>query len=247
MEDRLWNNEVMAVHSKNCRNCSTPLSEGAEYCPKCGQSVKQFTQPWYKAVRDLLRELLDFDGRMFVTLRRLLTSPGFLSREFIEGRRVSYTSPIRLYIIVSLVFFFVLPLIVRFFPVSEWSPDVPVDHYSQAMFVLLPMFALILKMFYRRFYYMAHLVFTMHLFSAMFLVFAALLSVESATEYSLIALIFQAILGIYILSYFVIALRVAYQESWVKSTIKFLGLFLIFLPMVAGIIELSAHIPFSST
>jgi hypothetical protein len=230
-----------------CRNCSAPLTEGTRYCPNCGQSVKQFTQPWYEAARDLLRELLDFDGRMFVTLRRLLTNPGFLSREFIEGRRVSYTSPVRLYLIVSLSFFFVLPLILRLFPVSEWSHDVPVDRYSQAMFLLLPMFALILKMFYRRFFYMAHLVFAMHLFSTMFLVFAALLSVESATERSLIALIFQAFLAVYILSYFVIALRVTYQEGWVKSTVKFFGLFLIFLPMVAGIIELAAHIPFTST
>jgi hypothetical protein len=43
-----------------------------------------------------------------------LLRPGFLSKEFASDRRASYVSPVRLYIVVSLVFFGVLSLTSRF-------------------------------------------------------------------------------------------------------------------------------------
>jgi hypothetical protein len=53
---------------------------------------------------------------MLVSIRYLLTRPGFLSFEYINGRRLSYTSPVRMYLLISLVFFFILPLLL-FLPI----------------------------------------------------------------------------------------------------------------------------------
>jgi hypothetical protein len=50
------------------------------------------------------------------------------------------------------------------------------------MFLLLPLFAVLLKVLYRQILYLAHLVFTAHLFSAMFIFLAAMLSIESAAD-----------------------------------------------------------------
>ena len=47
------------------------------------------------------------DSRLWRTLLALLLKPGFLTREFIDGRRVSYLPPIRLYLVLSVVFFLV--------------------------------------------------------------------------------------------------------------------------------------------
>lgn len=228
----------------DCSNCSKPLPEQADFCPACGQSVKVITRPWHEAVGELLTELFDFDGRMFVSLRLLLTRPGFLSLAYINGRRLSYTSPVRMYLVISLVFFLVLPLILPESGVTSPSHAVSVDQYSQAMFVLLPIFALLLKILYQRVFYLAHLVFSVYLFSAMFIVFAAILSIEAQADLHIAVLIVQLVLFIYMLAYILIALRVTYRESWLSSSLKCFALLILFLPIIGGAIELASYVKF---
>ena len=211
---------------ETCKNCHKLLPGQADFCPACGQSIKVITRPWREVFGELVTELLDFDGRMLVSLRFLMTRPGFLSHEYINGRRLSYTSPIRMYLVTSLVFFFVLPLILPESTVTNATHEVMVDQYSQAMFLLLPLFALLLKIFYRQTYYLAHTVFAVHLFSAMFIVFAAMLSIETAADRYIAVMVVQVVLLFYMMAYFLIALRVNYQESWLKSSLKSLGLIL---------------------
>lgn len=225
-----------------CTNCSNPLPGQADFCPACGQSIKVITRPWREVFGELLTELFDFDGRMLVSLRSLMTRPGYLSYEYINGRRLSFTSPARMYLIISLVFFFVLPLILPESTVTSTDQEVSVDQYSRAMFVLLPIFALLMKIFYRQVFYLAHIVFTAHLFSAMFIVFAAILSIEIQADRYIAVLLIQLVLLIYMLAYLLIALRVTYQDSWFKSSLKCLGLLVLFLPIMAGAIELASQI-----
>ena len=225
----------------NCSNCHRALPAKAVFCPDCGQSIKEITRPWLEIAREMLTELFDFDGRMLISLRLLLVRPGFLSLEYINGRRASYTSPVRLYLVISLVFFFVLPRILPDVPATDQTHNVAVDQYSQAMFLLLPLFALLLKGLYRQTYYLAHLVFTVHLFSVTFIVFAAMLSIETAADRYLAVILLQVVLLLYVVAYFVIALRVTYRESWLKSTLKFIALFFIFLPILGVAIDLASH------
>ena len=224
-----------------CKNCEGPLTAVADYCPSCGQSVRMISRPWLEFAREMLAELLDFDGRMLRSMKLLLTRPGFLSYEYINGRRVAYTSPIRIYLVISLVFFFVLPLILPGSSITSPDHEFSVDLYSKGMFLLLPVFALLLKIFYRQFFYIDHLVFTVHLFSAMFIVFAILLSIETLADRYILVMLVQVIFLIYMLAYFVIALHTFYRQSWLKSILKFFGLLIIFLPILAITIELASH------
>lgn len=224
-----------------CKNCNQALSEQTAYCPACGQSVKNITRPWLEALRELLTELFDFDGRMSLTFRLLLTRPGFLTREYVLGRRASYTSPIRMYLVISVLFFLVLPMILPDTTATLPDHQVSVDLYSQAMFLMLPVFALLLKLFYRQTWYLAHLISAIHLFSLTYIVFAAILSIEVAADRYLGVLIIQVVFFLYLVIYYIIAFRVIYQQAWWKTTFKFLGLFFLFLPIVGGIIELVSH------
>jgi len=214
----------------------------AAFCPACGQSVKVFSRPWFEIARELLVETLDFDGRMFHSMRLLLTRPGFLSQEYNSGKRVAYTSPIRIYLVISLLFFLVLPVIMP--TPTNVSPDhkVSVDLYSKGMFVLLPVFALILKLFYRRFFYLDHLVFSVHLFSVSYVVFALLLPLESLADRYLVIALIQLVLMLYLAGYAVTALHRVYGESWPRSALKFLGLLLLFLPVLGMLIEGASHV-----
>lgn len=225
----------------HCKNCDQELPAAACFCPACGQSVKSASRPWSEFARETLAELLDLDGRMLSSLRLMFTRPGFLSLEYINGRRTAYTSPVRLYLVISLVFFFVLPLILPTFSATSTDHKVSVDLYSKGMFFLLPFFALLMKLFYRKTLYVDHLVFTVYLFSPLFIVIAILLATEAlADQYLLFALI-QLILTLYMLVYCVIAIRTNYRESWPKSTIKFFAVTFLFLPVLGITIELASH------
>jgi hypothetical protein len=90
------------VHAA-CANCGTALQ--GPFCHACGQEVKPIDPPLALFVRESGKELLDVDGRIWRSLRRLIVSPGFLTREYVEGRRVPWLSPLRLYLLTSVFFF----------------------------------------------------------------------------------------------------------------------------------------------
>lgn len=225
----------------NCRNCDSPLPPGARFCPSCGQSVKSQAKPWLDFARETLSELMDLDGRMLVSVRLLLTRPGFLSREYIDGRRVAYTSPIRTYLVISLVFFFLLPLILPTFTFQDADHKISVDLYSKGMFFLLPLYALILKLFYRKIFYVEHLVFTVYLFSAMFIVIALLMATEGLADRYILVVLVQVVFTVYMLAYGVIAFHTNYRESWPKSILKYFAVVFLFLPALGFIIEMASH------
>ena len=52
-------------------------------------------------------DITHFDGSFFITLKDLLFKPGFLSREYMLGRRKKYLHPVRMYVFTSAVFFLV--------------------------------------------------------------------------------------------------------------------------------------------
>jgi hypothetical protein len=215
---------------------------GMGFCPSCGQSVKEFHRPWLEFAREMLSELLDFDGRMLVSMRLLLTRPGFLSYEYINDRRASYTSPVRMYLVISLVFFLVLPMILPDVSVTYPEHKVSVDLYSKAMFLLMPLFAVFLKILYRKSYYVDHLVFTIHLFGALYIVFAIMLSFENLADRYLAIALLQLVFLLYMVWYFITALHTTYGETRTRSVLKFFALMVVFLPVIGALIELGSHI-----
>ena len=54
---------------------------------------------------DAWQELSGWDGRLARTVRTLLRRPGALTVDTMEGRRARYVSPVRLYLLASLVYF----------------------------------------------------------------------------------------------------------------------------------------------
>ena len=92
-----------------CANCGAPLS--GPFCGQCGQAVKPLDPPVRHFAAEFAQELLDVDGRVPRSLRRLLFSPGFLTREHVEGRRVPWLSPLKLYLLASVAMFTVSALV----------------------------------------------------------------------------------------------------------------------------------------
>lgn len=94
--------------NSNCLNCGTPLE--TRFCPQCGQKNKDYRLSFKDLFSDFIEELLDMDSRVLRTVRMLFTRPGFLTKEYIKGRRISYLPPVRIYLVASVLFFLLLSI-----------------------------------------------------------------------------------------------------------------------------------------
>ena len=89
--------------AETCRNCG---HENVEvFCARCGQESSLHILPIGEAISDVVGEFISFDSRLYVTLKPLLTRPGFLTCEYLRGKRAAFIAPLRLYLMMSAVHF----------------------------------------------------------------------------------------------------------------------------------------------
>ncbi len=81
--------------SDTCLNCGTAVE--TKFCGACGQENEPPTPGFGSVLGDLWQEFLQVDGKVLKTLWYLLSRPGFLSAEYVAGKRISYVSPFKLY------------------------------------------------------------------------------------------------------------------------------------------------------
>lgn len=89
-----------------CANCETQFS--GRYCPNCGQSLEEYDKPFGFILYNFLGDFFAFDMRFFRTLVALLFKPGYLSKVYVDGRRVKFAPPFRIFVFVSFVLFLLL-------------------------------------------------------------------------------------------------------------------------------------------
>ncbi|MEL6252741.1 MAG: DUF3667 domain-containing protein [Bacteroidota bacterium] len=94
----------------HCTNCETQLQEGENFCPACGQKNLDRKVPLWVFLGDFIRDELKIDNRLFRTLRHLSINPGFLTNEFIAGKRKSYIQPPQLFLLMGFLCFFIISI-----------------------------------------------------------------------------------------------------------------------------------------
>jgi len=91
---------------KICLNCNADLY--GRYCHVCGQENLEPKETVWHLIEHFFNDITHFDGKFFETVRYLLRKPGFLSAQYMAGRRASFLNPIRMYVFTSAIFFIVL-------------------------------------------------------------------------------------------------------------------------------------------
>ena len=94
----------------HCENCDAALQ--GEFCHQCGQSIHNPVRHAGHALEEVFESFWHLDGRVFRTLRDLLV-PGRTAIEYLAGHRQRYMPPLRLFVIMSLLAFFVGKLTVH--------------------------------------------------------------------------------------------------------------------------------------
>ncbi|HXQ64084.1 MAG TPA: DUF3667 domain-containing protein [Steroidobacteraceae bacterium] len=91
------------MQAATCANCDAPLT--GPYCAQCGQHAHESARSVGTLLHDGWHVLTHLDGRLWRTLAALLLHPGRLTHEYFAERRARYLPPVRLYLVVSVLFF----------------------------------------------------------------------------------------------------------------------------------------------
>ena len=258
---------------EECLNCGEPLS--GPFCSKCGQRAIPAYPTLRELVGDAWQELSGYDGRVLRTFRHLMRWPGALTLEVLEGHRARYVSPVRVYLVASVIYFLVSaasPTVIKprapvrspgNFNVDLSNPEAAVggltpeeraeihksidgspwwvrpvlqsavadpaafqrrllQNLPRALFALVPVFAGILALFYRRRPFSQHLIFALHVHAVIFLaqtVREAADFTRSVSVGELVSLLVLVYLTVYILR----AFKAVYRERWGTIVLKSAG------------------------
>ena len=77
------------------------------FCHKCGQENIEPKESIWHLLNHFINDITHFDGKFFSSLKYLIIKPGFLSKEYMIGRRASYLNPVRMYLFTSAIFFLI--------------------------------------------------------------------------------------------------------------------------------------------
>ena len=91
-----------------CGNCGERVA--ARYCPDCGQALAEPRAGFRVLVREFFEGVIGYDSALKRTLVPLFLRPGMLTRDYLEGRRHRYYSPLRFYLFCSVIMFLLLDL-----------------------------------------------------------------------------------------------------------------------------------------
>jgi hypothetical protein len=94
---------ILHEQATQCLNCGTPVS--ANFCPECGQETTLHVPSAGEFLHEFIGHYVALEGKLLTSLRLLLFKPGRLTLEYLQGRRVRYVLPLRLYLTFSIIFF----------------------------------------------------------------------------------------------------------------------------------------------
>jgi hypothetical protein len=99
-------------HTYTCKSCGNKFI--GIYCNLCGEKVLQLSDRKFKSFLGSILVAITFADNKFVrTLWLVVSNPGFLSKEYIDGIRVKYVRPLQLFFILNL-FYFLFPVLQLF-------------------------------------------------------------------------------------------------------------------------------------
>jgi hypothetical protein len=105
-----------AVQQTRCPTCGTDLL--GKFCHHCGEKRHHEEELALKHFAlHALHELTHLDSKVFATVRYLFSRPGYLTQEYVAGRRSLYMKPLSLFLVVCALYF----LVDSYFPRSVYD------------------------------------------------------------------------------------------------------------------------------
>jgi hypothetical protein len=94
---------IAPAHPTDCLNCGTAVQ--ANFCSHCGQDTAAHMPSAMEFLHEFVGHYVALENKLLKSLSLLLFKPGRLTRDYLEGKRVRYVLPLRLYLTLSVIFF----------------------------------------------------------------------------------------------------------------------------------------------
>ncbi len=94
---------------KTCLNCRHVVDQ--RYCPNCGQENTDSRKTFHHLFIHFFEDLTHYENAFWRTIKNLLFRPASLTKEYLSGKRLSYLAPVRLYIFISFITFFLIAVL----------------------------------------------------------------------------------------------------------------------------------------
>ena len=94
---------------KDCLNCGHFVT--GKFCSHCGQENIHTKESFSHQIHHVIGDITHFDSKFLQTIKYLFSKPGFLTLEYLKGKRVRYVHPIRLFVFTSFLFFLLQSII----------------------------------------------------------------------------------------------------------------------------------------
>ncbi|MDN3677769.1 DUF3667 domain-containing protein [Flavobacterium paronense] len=93
---------------KTCLNCNYVVEN--RFCPNCGQENTDTRKTFHHLFIHFFEDLTHYENAFWKTIKNLFLKPASLTKEYLSGKRLSYLAPVRLYIFISFVTFFLITI-----------------------------------------------------------------------------------------------------------------------------------------
>lgn len=98
--------ETTVITCKNCGNLFT-----GKYCNECGEKVyTEHDKKLSHVFEEAFHFITHLDSKFLKSLKYLFSKPGFISKEYCEGKRKKYFKPVSLFLI-GVVIYLLFPLL----------------------------------------------------------------------------------------------------------------------------------------
>lgn len=125
MKLRKRSTKKVVIHQEKCLNCGHPFLNKEKFCPECGQKNKGQKITFGSFIKEVFNGFISWDAKFWTTIIPLLTKPGKVSKDFIEGKRMRYSNPFQFYLTISIVFFLILGLIESYEKFKQLNDGAP--------------------------------------------------------------------------------------------------------------------------
>lgn len=106
----------------HCLNCNHELGAEDLYCPSCGQKVHDSKLTVWSLISEFFAGLFNLENGFYRSMR-YIAWPGYLTTEFMQGRRKKYLNPIRLFVVSLIIHLAVINYFGEFDGLMELSSD----------------------------------------------------------------------------------------------------------------------------
>lgn len=188
----------------NCKNCAVSLQPDYDFCPKCSQKTHLHRISMHEVVHDGIHYFTHADKGLFQLIRDLAQKGGIVAREYVQGKRKKYFSPLNFFLIVAALNLFAInadensgrpdmarkqameyykikdagrrQVFLRIYDRQVEAIDFIKRHSNKTVLVMLPIMALVFWLFYRKgpYNFTEHLIACMYMYGFCTLVFVLL-------------------------------------------------------------------------